>query len=463
MIVNPYRATASHLNASLGSELVGEQSIYDQLRVSEPLTPAVVSRILKAAHMGRPKEYVDLVYAIRRRDGTIHDCYQTRELGVQTLKLAVVVPPSIKKTVNKRRFEACQKIADELHESLSQSQNFHQLRAGTTGEGLAFGRSLWEIVWKVTKKNRLWFDHFKMVHPRRFIFRQSDSKLLFDPNGLEIDAHGIDLKAKYPNKFVGYFPRVNGDSLLREGMGELTVWLGMFRNWATRDYLQTAEAAWKPRRRGTYEKDASGPDKIGLVQAMRQLSQTGGCVIPATCKIDELWSLSTTKGEHQMLLTWLGREFAKGTLGSFDSIEASDTGSSKIDANNRAILRFELRESDAIGQSVELTNDLAVPFTTLNYGPNADVPLVLLLTDDVKDLNLFAQVIETLQRTGLPIGQNYVYDKAGIEIPDPDEKVLVSPMWTNEGAGGTAGGQNGSGDQKKPKPSKPKPSKPKKD
>lgn len=450
--LNEKGPSTDQLNGRLRSSNVGSESISDQLsRFSGSMTPASVSAVIVEAENGRPRRYVDLVFGVRRRDGHIHDCIQTRELGVQSLAVHVVPRPSLRRKREpgaRSKFRKSEEIAKELENALNASKNFSALRAGMQGDGLLFGRSYHEIIWRATERGRLWPHRFKHVHPRRFVFRQSDSKLLFDPVGYGNEQDGVDFDEWPTGKLISYFPRVNGDSLLKEGVGQLAVWLGMFRNWGVRDYLQTAESSWKPRRKGVYQKEATKRDKEGLVRAMKMMSQTGACVIPSTTDIQELWIQSQTKGEHQMLLTWLGREFTKATLGSPDAIEPSDTGSSKVDADIRALLREELRESDAVTQSVDLTDSISIPFTKFNYGSEDVAPLILLLTENVKDLAKYAETIETLQRTGLEIGEDHVRDKTGIPRPEPGEKILVSPMFSSDDE--SEGGRNQEGDQNKP-------------
>lgn len=385
------------------------------------LTPQRVSQVIAAADMGRPRALVDLVHAIRRKDGTIHAGLQVREMGVKSLTIDCVEP----ELSSARKRKRSRRAADELKAALSAADNTAELLAHLTGDGCLFGRAWAETIWSVTEANRMWFERFELINSRRFVFRQADAKLLFDVTGLENETLAVDLVETHgPGKYIEYYPRIVGDDLVREGLKELVAWIGLFRNFGFKDLLQTAESQWKPRRVGTYKKVASPEDIEGLKDVLARLATGRAGLLSEHCKIDELWNGSSAAKQQQgALLDLLAREFLKAALGSSDVVEPANNGSRSA-TETRDVLRQEIREAEAIAISKVLTKQLSEPFTQLNYGPSVAPPVILLLTEDVVDIDKFSQSIERFRNAGLPIPQSYVYDRAGIPEPKKGEAVL---------------------------------------
>lgn len=396
------------------------ESISDLItRFAGPLTPQRVTQIIGLRDQGLPRAMVDLVHGLRRKDGTIQAGMQALEVGVKSLQLDCVEPehPNAKKRGKSRR------AAQELKAAFADAANTPDLIAHLAGDGTLFGRGWSETIWK-TVRGRMWFERFENINARRFIFRQRDAKLLFDPNSTESELTAYDLDEEFgPGKYVHYHPRVVGEDLVREGLGELACWLGLFRNWGMRDLLQTAEAAWRPRRVGTYMKGAGKEDIAAMREVLARLAAGNSGVLSEFCKIEELWNQgATAKQQHALLLDIIGREFLKAALGSSDVVEPSANGA-RAATQTRDLLRQDIREAHAIGISKAL-GSLSRAFTTLNYGPDVPAPVVLLLTEDVIDIDKFSQSIERFKKAGLPIPQSYVYDRAGIARPEGNEPLL---------------------------------------
>ncbi len=399
--------------------VIDDESIEELTRVYQGnLSPTRVSTLLAMAEIGRPRHMVDTVHGIRKKDGKIQACMQARELAIKGLDFDVVVPET-----NKGKRKSA-KAAAELKEALQASENFHNMIAHHTGEGLLFGRSWAETIWSVTEA-RMWPARWKLINNRRFLFRRKDAKLLFDPAGHGNESDGVDLSKLHGNdKFLQYYPRVNGDDLIREGLYELVLWIGMFRNWNVKDQMSLAEAAWKPRRHVTFAKgETADADRITAERVARLFGRTGRAVSSDSIKIEEFWAKGAATSGHEGLLGWLGREFAMSTLGSTDIVEPGENGArSAVETRNE--LRIDIKESDAIGQSKMLTRMLSEPFTRLNYGEGVPAPLIIAITEDSEDQESFSKAMVNYRKAGLPVPVSYAYDKAGITPPKEGEELL---------------------------------------
>jgi len=417
---------ATNASPEMG-RVLQEQSVYDLINEYQGrLNPLIVSQIIRQADSGRPRQFVDMVHSFRRKDGKIHACFQARELAIKSLEWDVVAPEEAW-GVGKSKINKSKKAAAELKAALKAADNFPDLTAHLTGEGVLFGRPFAETMWE-TIGGHLWPVRWEQVNSRRFLFRQRDSKLLFDPTSREDETQGIDLHEEFPGKFVSYFPRINGDDLIREGLGAQVCWMGLFRNAATRSVLEASDSTWKPKRLGSYQKGAAQQDIDLLKRAMTELAANGRAAIPDTVKIEDLWPKGTASKStsHIDLIGHFGREVAMATLGSTDIIEPGENGARSA-VEVRAELRKDIKESEALGLSKALTQHISEPFTRLNYGEDVPAPMIIFLTEDPTDLKAFSESVINLRKAGLPIPQSYVYDRTGFAEPKEGEPLLGDP------------------------------------
>lgn len=397
-------------------------------RVGGNLTPGQVSSILQAADAGRPFRLVDLFHECRQKEGHVQSIMQTRELAVSGLPFDIIAPEGKKKRDGKYR--------DRCLKALTACDTFREMCAHLVGEGNAFGYAYSENVWAKSKDGLLVPSTFKQINCRRFGFRQVDGKLLFDPtqsgNGSVVDSLGVDLLEEYPiGKFVGYQPRVNGDTLVREGLSRLIIWLSLFRTFDLRDWLQLAELAWKPWRLGKYAKEATKADKDNLRKIMQALTTNGVATHPDNTEIELFWPQQTGGGKvsnHKELADFLGDEMSKAVLGQTDMVAPGENGSRAATAA-RNELRKDRRDADAVGLSTAVQKYVIEPFYALNYGPSVEPGQFVFLTEDPLDFLKFAQSIQAFRNAGLKIPASYVYEKTGIPEGEEDDELL------GEGAG----------------------------
>jgi len=427
-------------------------------RVGGNLTPGQVSSILQSADAGRPFRLVDLFHECRQKEGHVQSIFQTRELAVSGLPFDIIAPEGKKKRDSKYR--------DRCMKALLACDTFREMCAHLVGEGNAFGYAYSENVWKKDKDGLLVPSVFKQINCRRFGFRQVDGKLLFDPttsgNGNAVDALGVDLIEEYPiGKFSTYQPRVNGDTLVREGLSRLIIWLSLFRTFDLRDWLQLAELAWKPWRLGKYAKEASKPDKDNLRKIMQALTTNGVATHPDNTSIELFWPQQAggKVSNHKELADFLGDEMSKAVLGQTDMVSPGANGSRAATAA-RNELRKDRRDADAVGLSTAVQKYVIEPFYALNYGPSIEPGRFLFLTEDPLDFLKFAQSIQAFRNAGLKIPSSYVYEKTGIPEGDEGDELLGEGMGDkNPGVEPDPDGDKDTGtegDDAEPEPANPK-------
>lgn len=418
-------------SAFLGA-ITESPSLFDQVgRIGGQLTPGTITSILQQADNGQITRFVDLFHNSRRKDGHLHSVCQTRELGLVSLEWDCVAmeddPPATTEAAEALKYYL--KRANPLEDD---AVGFNGCAAHLNGEGNLFGFAYAETLWGMLDGLMVptgWIP----LSCRRFGFRTTDAKLLFNPKPnplVNINSVGIDLLEEYPiGKFVRVLPRVNGDVRVREGLARLLVWAALFRNWGLRDWLQLAEMAWKPTRLGSYKSGNGGnkKDRADLRTVLERWTSDGVIVHPSDktdVKIE--WPKNQVGGQgstHRELSEFLGGEMSKAVIGQTLTTESGSRGARSLGEVQNEV-RHDIRDADAMTVAAAVQRFIVEPFVALNFGPNVPCPQFFYLTEDRVDMAAFSTAIEKLRTAGFRIPASYVSDQTGIPMPDDGEEVL---------------------------------------
>lgn len=417
------RAPSNKQSRALAQPEITETALWAQFsRIGGNLTPSIVSDIIQQADGGNPSRLVDLTHEGRQRDGTMQTVLALRELAVSSLEWSLELPDDAKRKDKKAR--------DALDEHLRNCDTFPLLLAHQVGEGNLFGYAFTEHIWKKVD-GQLAPGEFRPINCRRFGYRNEDSSLLFVPEGSSTE-DGIDLLQQFPvGKFVATFPRINGDSRVREGYARLLVWLFMFRNWDLRDWLQFGELAWKPWRLGYYQRGANTEDINVLSRAMKSLTASGAALLPDVAKLMVEWPKGATAGiqsTHRELAEWLGQEMARTVVHGTLTVDAGSRGARSLgDVHND--MRLSARQFDGVNAGGFVTRYVCAPFVQYNYGPNTIVPRLALRWQQGMDIEALAKAVSLLAGR-IDIPQSWVRRQGGIAEPKPGEQ-LALPLTPN--------------------------------
>jgi hypothetical protein len=437
------RAAAMSL-AKLGGKVVPEMPLWGSfLRIGGNLTPEQVTNILRQADGGRPYQLVDLVHECRQKDGHLQSILQVREKSLSALPFAVLPredEQAIARRGNQRSKTAAQRRATQCGLAISRAHGFRENREHLNGESLLFGHATSEICWRLATEQdgpalsgMMIPDRFVKVDNRRFGFRWNDAALLYDPytdlGGIgDVTVSGVDLLAENPpGKFIQIRRRINGDVLVREGLGRVLMWAALFRNWGLRDWLTAAEMSWKPWRLGTYKKSGAKTEDINLLeQIMLRMSSTGAAAVPDTVDVRVEWPKGATSGTqslHRELCEFLAGEMSKAVLGQTMTTEAGSRGARSLGDTQAANSLKPLLASDADIIDAAITEQLVVPFYMMNFG-SYDGAVFASQTQDKSDLAAFARAITDLRDAGHEVQQGWVRDQIGQPPPIEGEPML---------------------------------------
>ncbi len=437
------RAPSKREQNDLSEKAVSEQSlIAELLRLVGPFNPGVVSGVIQDADQGRIAALVDLLHDCRERDGHLHAVLQRREQAIAKIDVQCNVGDKAK--------ARDKKAAEKLEASIRRAKGFRETVAHLVGESCLFGHATVEVVWDL-RGGLLVPVEFVRISPRRFGFRRSDAKLLFDPTGNgDVNISGVDLLAEHePGKFIQIRRRVNGDVPVREGLARVLVWLALFRNWSLKDWFQLAEIAWKPYRKGGWTKGMVKEDRDALELALKRFSSSGWIsYCKDTTDIDVEWPKNSISGvsTHKELAEHLGQEMSKAVLCGTTTIEAGNRGARSLGEVIERGLEDVLSADEQV-LSEAMTLQLAVPFMAMNFGPRAEVPNIAFPRVEEVDLEKFANGITKLcKEGGLRASADWVRERAGIPEPNEGEELFGGPAEDDTGEDPDEGGD------KKPPP-----------
>ncbi len=423
-------------------------SLQDQhLRIGGNLTPLQVSNIFSQADLGQINRLVDLSNEARQKDCHLQSCLHTRETALAALPWTIT---AFKERDDKEPADRDRDIAwfceDALTAAAGDGQEIRSL-TDTVSQlvgGVYHGHAVDEIDWRRDGKH-ITPAGFIPVDQRRFAFRRTDGKLVWDDSHFGGSA-GVDLPSEFPGQFLQHQPRVNGDIPAREGLSRVLNWSALFRNWDISDWLKLAELSWKPWRVGKYPSGkqkgtsaAGDKDRDDLLEILQELTTNGIAAIRDDWELDfkGIEIGAGMRGVHEALARFMGAEMSKAILGQTLTTEQGDRGARSLgEVHDR--VRKDIREYDAISVAATLQRDLIRPLVWMNFGPETPLPLFAFSTDDAVDLVALSEALEKFtdpidgSTPRIAITQKWVRDQAGIPNPEEDEPLVGQPMFEIE-------------------------------
>lgn len=409
--------------------------LYDQFtRIGGEMTPETLAAIYRQADNGYTWQFVDLSNECRQKDGHLQGILEQRESALRPLTLQVdpfIEPGATKATT------ADVKVADSLRSAIKRCKGLPS-RRGVRAVGLQdlkkhlqggnyFGYAMAEIVWAKDFGGLLCPTGFYCHSARRFGFREEDGALVhWDQVGSRANGIQTEVQAAQPYRWIQHQPRITGDVPAREGYGRVLNLMAIFRNWDISDLLRLAEMTWKPYRIGRYKAGASDKDINLLKQVLWSLTNNGVATMSENVNIELKWPEKgqSSGSNHLSVAEFFGKEMSKTVLHGTLMTEAGDRGARSLgEVHERGF--DSIVEDDAGNGGDTLERDLAIPFVRMNYGDNAGVPTLTLITQDEADLVSFGNGVKILSRDcGLKVPVKWVRDRTGVPEPEDGEEVL---------------------------------------
>jgi len=404
-----------------GTPVVREKPLHEQFqRIGGGLTPAQISAIVRQADAGQPEQLVDLFHENRQRDGHLHSTCESRDKWVSKHELAFIVPEDASEKEQEAR-DLCQRIYEDF-------RNWPQLIQHLTRSYIYSHATAALKPWEMSG-GYLIPNEAVTVHPREFIFEQDNGALRYRLR--QGDITGVDLLALNPGRVIQLQRSIVGDAPVREGLMRLFCWMASLRNFDLKDWIALAEIGWKPWRWAKYKRGAHQADIDRVVRNLERIGSTGVGAFSDQEDFQVEWPKasggSSQRSTHLELFDALGREISKAGLGQTTSIESGPNGT-RSDTSTRDELRKDRGEDDAVSVAAVLRHHMFIPAVRINLGEDVRCPAGLFQTEDATDRKSFAEALEKLHGTGMPIPAKWARDEVGMPEPQEGEEIIPPPM-----------------------------------
>ena len=376
--------------------------------VTQGLDPHRLGTMLRNAVTGNASDYLKLAEDMEEKYLHYGSELSTRKRALVGLEL--YVEPAGDDATSLRAAELVEQALEPVRASL-----FDLLDA------IGKGYSVHEIDWETSAKQ--WMPRgLQHLQPYWLQTRKTEPDTLFLRS--DMDQAGEPL---LPYKFIVHKVKAKSGVLIRGGLARMATWAFLFSNFAIKDWLTFAEAYGQPLRVGYYEKSATPADIDSLLQALRSLGTDAAAAIPKDMKIEfvDAGNKTASVDIYAKLGEYFDRNISKIVLGQTLSTNAGESGGGAYALGKvHNEVRQDILESDVGQLETTLARDYVRPLVDLNLGPQSVYPSIKIRVNKPEDLTALAGVVNTLVRAGLPISQDSVYQRFGLEKPKEGEALL---------------------------------------
>lgn len=378
---------------------------------SAGLTPAKLARILQEADAGQITRQAELFEEMEEKDAHLYSLLQTRKNAVLGLDWQVMPFSDARED---------RRIADFVADVLGNLEGFEDNLLDlldAIGKGFSVLEILWSVEGQEARPARLVW-----VHQKHFrLGPQGELRLLTDDS----TAQGIEL---LPHKFVVHRYKARSGYPNRAGILRVVSWLYLFKNFAIKDWVRYAEVFGMPLRIGRYDPAASEEDKQALLRAVMDLGADAAGIISKATEIQFVETkVNTGSSPYRELAEYIDRQMSKAVLGQTLTSDVGERGSYAA-ARTHDEVRQDLKEADCKALAETLRTDLIRPLVMFNFGPEAldRLPWIKFHYEPPEDLRATAEIYGLLvEKVGLPIAAEHVYERFGIPAPQPGQTVLT--------------------------------------
>lgn len=275
---------------------------------------------------------------------------------------------------------------------------------------------------------------------RRFVFTVDGELHLRTPQNM------VEGELMPARKFVVHRRGADDDSPYGTGIGGMLFWPVFFKRNTITFWLTFADKFGSPTAVGKYPNGAGTPEQDKLLQALRDLAQDAGVIVPEGMIIELLEAQrSGSVDTYEKLVRYMDEQMSKAVLGETMSTTAASTGlgSSQGDVQNDVRLEVAVDDADELDETLNAT---LVRWIVDYNMPGAGYPLLKHVFDEPEDLAKRAARDKTLVEMGWEPTEEYMLDtygegwvKSEKPVPPPSPFGFGAPALP-AGQGGEAGG-----------------------
>ncbi|WP_194094813.1 DUF935 domain-containing protein [Marivivens aquimaris] len=369
------------------------------------LDPNKLAAILREAESGNANSYLELAEVIEERDPHYTGVLSTRRRSVSQLDFTVEAasedPADVARADEVRQWLRRDELADEVFDML---------------DAIGKGYSITEIIWDMSM-GQFQPSRLEYRDPRFFEFdRTSFARPLLRIDGGTRELPGF--------KFITTRLKAKSGLPLRSGLARIAMWSYLFKAFTLRDWAIFSATYGQPIRVGRYDTGASEDDRRKLFQAVANIAGDCAAIIPQSMQIEfvEAGNVGASSDLYEKRADWFDRQVSKLVLGQTATTDAV-TGGLGSGKEHRQV-QEDIERADAKALQAVVNAQLIRPWTTLNYGPDAKSPRVIIGRPEAEDLSLWMEGVGKAIDRGMRVSESEVRDKFGLADPDAKDRIL---------------------------------------
>lgn len=376
------------------------------------LTPQRLAHILREADQGELLQQAELFSQLEERLPHLASVMQTRKLALAGLEWTV--EPFSDDAGDKdvaehfrRDWEALEteELVLDLVDAIGKGYSVVALEWATRDGGFAVTGSQW-------------------IDAKHFRYDLDDGRFR-----LITDEHPLGLLPPFGSAIEHRY-RARSGTPVRAGVLRTCAYYYLFANMSLKDWLVFSEVYGMPVRIGKYDPSTGKDEREALELAVAMIGSDAAGIISKDTEIEILEaSRGSSVDVYEKLLAVCEAGISKAVLGQTLTTSEGQHGTQAL-GNVHEQVRQDLLEADARALARTLRMQLVRPWLVFNYGADrADrAPRLVPQISEPEDLEATSRVVLALVGAGLPVSQNWAWEKFGIPEPKPGEELLSAKV-----------------------------------
>lgn len=351
----------------------------------------------------------DEIYEEMKTDAHVWACMTARKSGVLSKNWDIL--PSSQDDRDKD-------IADFVKQNLTKINFEQDLRQML--DAVFVGIRVHEVIWEQAG-GKWWIKSLKSRPQRRFNFDINGNLQLIDSTNLQgepvPEAKFLLVQHEAEDDYNPY-----GERLFSK-----CYWPWMFKKHGFKFWAIFTEKYGMPTAVGKHPPGIPEKEKQELLNALLAIVQDAAIAIPNNAQIDFMEAKTDKAAIHELFLDFCNQEISKAILGQTLTTEISDRGSYSA-AKVHNDVKQDIIEADAKMVMIAVNNQAVRWLVDFNFGPQEEYPRFVIFYEEEEINKDRAERDKILvYDMGLPVSEDYFYDKYNIPRPGDDEKLLVIP------------------------------------
>ena len=388
-------------------------------RIETDITPSLARQAMSAAEYGDVGHFAVIARSIERRDAQLLHVLLTRKLAVVNRPWEII-PGSeeqadldiAEQMTEQLNMLSWRRLLFDLLDGLYQGFAAHWLTWDVSEGQAGIVSTQWTPQEAWTYQHEDWSEGTPL--PARPRYRTRTANI-----------YGEDV---HPYQVVLHQPVLTSGLPQMAGLKWATTLLHILASYGLKDWATFVARFGLP---WIMVRHPDGLEKSRVEGVLKSMQVSQGSTvlgIPQTWLVDALDLKNAPAGRDaifQSYLDWIGKRYAQLYLGQTASSEGTPGRLGNEDLQEH--VREDIRSFDGALLDETIQRDIIIPWMAYN-APDRPLPTYRTVVDQPGNLQEMSTVVHSLVQDGLPIGQEWAYERFGIPPVDPEESVLSPSM-----------------------------------